>query len=62
MSNTPARSQRRAAAYCNIPPTTFGSYVRAGRGPRHVNLHGIRRFADADLDTWLAARTVEAAQ
>ncbi|WP_438275125.1 helix-turn-helix transcriptional regulator [Nitrobacter sp.] len=49
-------SQRKAAAYLGVSPSTLGAYVRAGRAPAHVNLHGIRRFEVADLDAWLNAR------
>ncbi len=55
-------SQRKSAAYLDIPPSTFGGYVRTARGPRHVNLHGVRYFDVDDLDAWLASRTVEGAQ
>lgn len=60
MSKKP-RSMRKAAVYCGIPPSTFRGYVLAGRGPRHVRLHGLCQFQDPDLDSWLAARTVEGA-
>jgi predicted transcriptional regulator len=52
-------SQRKAAEYLGISPSTLSAYVRANRAPRHVNLHGVRRFAISDLDEYLAARTVE---
>jgi predicted transcriptional regulator len=55
-------SQRKAAAYLGISPSTLSAYAKSGRAPRHVNLHGVRRFAIADLDEYLAARTVEGAQ
>jgi hypothetical protein len=55
-------SQRKAAAHLDIPVSTFAGYIRTGRGPRHIDLHGIRYFDVDDLDAWLAARTVEGAQ
>jgi hypothetical protein len=55
-------SMRKAAAYCDIPPSTFGGYCRTGRGPRHVRLHGICQFTVPNLDEWLRCRTVEGAQ
>ena len=55
-------SQRKSAAYLDLPESTFAGYVRAGRGPRHVSLDGIRYFDVADLNAWLASRTVEGAQ
>jgi predicted transcriptional regulator len=55
-------SQRKAAAYLGVSPSTLSAYVRAGRAPRHVNLHGVRHFEIVDLNDYLAARTVEGAQ
>ena len=50
-------SQRKSAAYLDLPASTFAGHVRTGRGPRHISLHGIRYFDVDDLDAWLAART-----
>lgn len=51
-------SQRKAALHLGFSPSTFAGYVRAGRGPRHIRVgSGVCRFAIADLDSWLAART-----
>jgi predicted transcriptional regulator len=55
-------SQRKAAAYLGISPSTLSAYVRTGRALRHVNLHGVRHFEIVDLNDYLAARTVEGAQ
>jgi predicted transcriptional regulator len=55
-------SQRKAAAYLGISPSTLSAYVRAGHAPRHVNLHGVRYFDVDGLDAWLSARTVEGAR
>lgn len=53
-------SQRKAAAYLGISPSTLSAYAKAGQAPRHVDLpSGNRRFAVCDLNAWLAARTVE---
>jgi hypothetical protein len=55
-------SQRKAAVYLGIAPSTLSAYCRAGHAPRHVALPGgARRFDVCDLDTWRAARTVEGA-
>lgn len=54
-------SQRKAAAYLGISPSTLSAYVRANRAPPYIDFHGVRRFAIADLDEYLAARTVEGA-
>jgi hypothetical protein len=53
-------SLRKAAQHLNMPRSTFGGYVKAGRGPRHVRLDGICQFMPADLDAWRDARFVEA--
>ncbi|MGB3042321.1 MAG: hypothetical protein WBB98_03955 [Xanthobacteraceae bacterium] len=55
-------SLRKAAHRANIPPSTFSGYLKNGLGPKHVRLHGVFQIAPDDLDAWLAARTVEAAQ
>ena len=55
-------SLRKSAAHLNIPVSTFGGYVRAGRGPRHIELCGLKLFEIADLDEWRNTRTVEGAQ
>ena len=54
-------SQRKSAAYLDLPASTFAGHVRAGRGPRHVALRGIKLFEIGDLDEWRNARTVEGA-
>jgi DNA-binding transcriptional MerR regulator len=54
-------SQYRAAKRLGISASTLSSYVRRGIAPRCISLHGIRYFDVDDLDTWLAARTVEGA-
>ncbi|WP_374708830.1 helix-turn-helix transcriptional regulator [Nitrobacter vulgaris] len=55
-------SQRKAAAYLGISPSTLRAYVRAGVSPPYIELPGVRRFALSDLQIWLASRTVEGAQ
>lgn len=55
-------SLRKAAAHCHFPSSTFGSYVRTGRGPRHVRVGNVYRFEISDLDDWIRAHTVGASQ
>jgi predicted DNA-binding transcriptional regulator AlpA len=56
---TPALNTEQAASYCGLAPATMEGLRSKGGGPRFVR-YGRKavRYLIADLDRWMAARTV----
>jgi DNA-binding transcriptional MerR regulator len=44
-------SQRKAAEYLGVSPSTLSAYCRRGIAPPHINLPGVRRFDVSALES-----------
>lgn len=49
------------AAWLDVPLATIYRWNSDGHGPRRVSVGRHTRYAEADVRTWLATRTVESA-
>lgn len=62
MSNTTWLTRKEAADYLGLKPATLAAWAVQGRGPSFARISArCVRYAQQDLDTWMAAQRQEMA-